>query len=559
MMRVVFVAVLMMSCALNSRAQTTDRTLDSLKNELAHASRDTHHVLLLCALGVKYSQTEPALGIEPTTQALELSKKLNYTYGTIKANNLLGRCYAIQNNFPQALKHFYAALGTAQQIENYFMTATIRVSIGAIYTYKKDYDKALEQLTTAREEYKKAGTGNLASLMINIGFLYTAEENYKAALDVYKEGLEMERQRNDITEDFIALHTNLGSTHILLNEYTQGFMYLYKAYDLAETIHNDKNAAYVSQQLGMAYYHTYMDSVTQLTDTLRNQAHTLARAEHFLLRSVALCRKLGIKEVLLLCHEDLAKIYAATGRYKDAYNERIAYSALRDSIQAISNEKAIARVEAEYLFQKSTDSLKYQHEIKDKEVKQGKIERNGAILLIVLAATSGILFINRQKLRHEKKQALVEAENARIRLIATQQLEDFSRNIQDKNELIEKYAAEIEKYQDSSSNNDDPVEHGAFLQLQQSVLLTDEQWEEFKSNFEKVHSGFLARLKEKLPDLTPAEVRFMVLSKLRFTNKEMAAMLGISLQAVRNYKYRLLKKQGLTSEDAIDELIKFIS
>lgn len=95
-------------------------------------------------------------------------------------------------------------------------------------------------------------------------------------------------------------------------------------------------------------------------------------------------------------------------------------------------------------------------------------------------------------------------------------------------------------------------------QLQNSILLTEDQWEQFKFNFDKVHIGYLNRLKDKLPDLTPAETRFMVLAKLKLSNKEMAGMLGVSMQGVRNYKYRLRKKLNLPEDGDIDSLVNII-
>jgi DNA-binding CsgD family transcriptional regulator len=91
-------------------------------------------------------------------------------------------------------------------------------------------------------------------------------------------------------------------------------------------------------------------------------------------------------------------------------------------------------------------------------------------------------------------------------------------------------------------------------QLHQSVLLTDQGWEEFRQLFEQVHQGYLVRLKEKLPGLSPAEIRLMTLCKLHYTNKEMAAMLGVSTQAIRQLRSRLRRKLNLPEEIDIEEL-----
>ena len=90
------------------------------------------------------------------------------------------------------------------------------------------------------------------------------------------------------------------------------------------------------------------------------------------------------------------------------------------------------------------------------------------------------------------------------------------------------------------------------------MILTEEQWNNFKVLFEKVHKGYLKRLKEKIPSITPAEVRFMALAKLQLDAKEMGVSLGISANAVRNTWYRLRKKVGFTDTEHWDKLVEII-
>src|SRR5205085_12283299 len=94
--------------------------------------------------------------------------------------------------------------------------------------------------------------------------------------------------------------------------------------------------------------------------------------------------------------------------------------------------------------------------------------------------------------------------------------------------------------------------------LQNSVLLTDEHWRNFSRLFEKVHRGFFQRLKEKLPGLSPAETRFTALIKLQLSNKEMANMLGVGTEAMRQIRSRLKKKLNSEAEEGIEELVEKI-
>jgi DNA-binding CsgD family transcriptional regulator len=65
-------------------------------------------------------------------------------------------------------------------------------------------------------------------------------------------------------------------------------------------------------------------------------------------------------------------------------------------------------------------------------------------------------------------------------------------------------------------------------------------------------------LKEKLPDLTQAEIRLVCLTKLNLDTKEMAGILGVSFATIRQSRYRLRKKFGLSDEGGIDDLVNSI-
>ena len=71
--------------------------------------------------------------------------------------------------------------------------------------------------------------------------------------------------------------------------------------------------------------------------------------------------------------------------------------------------------------------------------------------------------------------------------------------------------------------------------------------------FDKVHPNFSNNLKEKYPTITQAELRYLMFSKLQLSNKEMAASLGISLEGVRNLKFRVKQKLKEDFEDFLKD------
>jgi DNA-binding CsgD family transcriptional regulator len=183
--------------------------------------------------------------------------------------------------------------------------------------------------------------------------------------------------------------------------------------------------------------------------------------------------------------------------------------------------------------------------------------RNSLVTGIVLLAAIGLLLVNRARIRNEKKLAEAAFENqlAEEKLRNLQnELEQFTQRMREKTSLAEKFAAELESIRRKDDHED--FEKAQTMEaLLQSSILTEDEWQHFRNLFDKVHPGYLTRLRMRLPDLTPAETRLLVLTKLQLTNKEMTAMLGIGYDAIKKTRQRLRKKLQLSGDESFDELL----
>ncbi|MEM6380985.1 MAG: helix-turn-helix transcriptional regulator, partial [Bacteroidota bacterium] len=66
---------------------------------------------------------------------------------------------------------------------------------------------------------------------------------------------------------------------------------------------------------------------------------------------------------------------------------------------------------------------------------------------------------------------------------------------------------------------------------------------------------FYRHLKEKFPKLTQGDLKLCALIKLNFSSKDVAKLMGISVESVHTTRYRLRKKLGLQREDNLTEYI----
>jgi hypothetical protein len=91
--------------------------------------------------------------------------------------------------------------------------------------------------------------------------------------------------------------------------------------------------------------------------------------------------------------------------------------------------------------------------------------------------------------------------------------------------------------------------------LTHQAILTEDDWERFKTLFEKIHPGFFIKLKESVTDITIAEQRMAALTRLHLTTKQMAALLGISPNSVNKTKQRLRQRLNLYVDSNIEEFV----
>lgn len=124
-------------------------------------------------------------------------------------------------------------------------------------------------------------------------------------------------------------------------------------------------------------------------------------------------------------------------------------------------------------------------------------------------------------------------------------LEDFTRLLLEKSKRLE----EIQQKQSGESRPIQPLEEAyhepdELNRLYYGQILTKNDWENFQLMFEKANPGFLRKLEERLPKLTAAETRLILLTRMGMGKKEIASMLGISPESVKKTGQRLRKKLG---------------
>jgi tetratricopeptide (TPR) repeat protein len=242
------------------------------------------------------------------------------------------------------------------------------------------------------------------------------------------------------------------------------------------------------------------------------------------------------------------EIYQKTGMKDSALYFGRLYMSLHDSIEA-----AVANSRLEISQMKLENERNFYNIKSLKEQRQREnTNRNLAIAGILLLAIFAILYLNhlRVKTLHQNQMILEKNKQAEMEMAAAkEQLETFTQNLVEKTALIE----QLQEQLNSASLTTEQQE--VLSKLQQATIITEDQWTDYKKLLEKIYPGFFQKLKEGFPGITVAEQRMAALSKLKLQPREIAAMLGISLESVRKTRQRLRQRLSISSEINLEDYI----
>jgi len=252
----------------------------------------------------------------------------------------------------------------------------------------------------------------------------------------------------------------------------------------------------------------------------------------------------------------LSSLKAITGNHKAAFELQRQYISLSDSINDEERSALLEDLEFRY------ESQKREQEIQLLQKEQVIITNrwlNLALGLAIVIILGVLLFDSqRRKYRIERERLAQEQQlrKSELQMVTSlleqnqQKLDEYTLNLLRKSEEVSQLEEKLNEFglkQDGSVLlNED------FSSVR---ILTEDDWDEFKSVFDSVHTGLLTRLLQSFPSLTIGEQRLFLLLKLGLTSKQISRILGVSSDTVKKSRYRLKKKLGITDSVSLQEFV----
>lgn len=370
----------------------------------------------------------------------------------------------------------------------------------------------------------------------------------------------------------IKAFNTIGNSYYKLNRHDSAGFYYHKALALAtqfkdtlltsKVLGNIGRIIYAQQNFDSAYTLFKADYHNNKLDSIYNEAANASQwmAKASLARGNTSKALSEAKESIRLLelwpngpylrdtYHTLTQVYRAMGNYDSAfyYNDR--YTALHDSL-----EKEVATSSLDISKARLNDEVsRFNIQKLNRDKKTELLWRNIIIASIIFISLMALLVVNRKRLKEKLKSesALQEKKLMEQEMnSANEQLKMFTANAIEKANLIEKLESQLKGREATTE------QRAIIAELTQQTILTDDDWIKFRALFEKLYPGFFINLKEKFTDITIAEQRMAALTRLRLSTRQIASMLGISVDSVHKSRQRLRQRFQVGTEINLDELV----
>jgi tetratricopeptide (TPR) repeat protein len=373
----------------------------------------------------------------------------------------------------------------------------------------------------------------------------------------------------------VRAFNTIGASFYIKNEYDSAIRYLRQALLMAKANEDTGLEGMVLGNIGKIFYsQANYDSAWMLfktdyhysiEDSAFNEAANASQwmAKANLARGNKIAALAEAKEALRLLrlwpngdyrrdtYYTLTQVFREIGDFDSAFYFYDRYIFLNDSLEKEVATSSLAISKARLAGEESRFKIQKLNKEKEKQL----FIRNSLIAAIVAVSLIVFLIINRERLKN--KLALEKAEREKMLMeqeiqSAKEQINSFTSHIIEKTNLIEKLEEQLNGKNTSS-------EHQILIaELSRQTILTEDDWLNFKSLFDKVYPLFFQKLRKTAPEITVAEQRMAALIKLQLTTKQMAAMLGISVDSVHKTRQRLRQRIQLVSDISIEDFISNI-
>ncbi|TXB64797.1 tetratricopeptide repeat protein [Vicingus serpentipes] len=263
--------------------------------------------------------------------------------------NNIGYLYNHQGDISNALQYYSESLKIQEEIGDDRGIAISLNNIAAIYDDQDDNKKAIEYYNRSYLKYKTLkDKRGMAESLNNIAYNYSKQSNYDLALDYNKQSLLLKEEIGD-TRGIAGSLINIGVIYDNQNKLDEAIDYYERSLHLFEKINDKSSIAKALGNLGKSY----------LNKGEVNKAFKFAN------KGLSISQEVGFPDNIKNISKVLEEIHSKKGAYKEALEMYKLHIQMRDSLNNEETQKAAAKQQAQYEYekQKAVDDAEHEKQI----------------------------------------------------------------------------------------------------------------------------------------------------------------------------------------------------
>jgi class 3 adenylate cyclase len=342
------------------------------------ALADTTQVNRLNQAAQQLRLSDAPASLARAREALQLAQATRYPQGVAEALANIGIAFRNQNQYDSALHYLLAALKANEEAQAADRVAANLNSIGSVYYFQNQPDKAKEFYERALAIYETTGNelGRAASFM-GLGVVYRPEPD--KALAYCLRASAIYDQTGNHAEKAQNLN-NIGNIYRAKGDKPKARQYFERAAEINRLLGNRQSLVVNLTNIGETY----------------QQDRDNQQAETYYLEAVRVAIAGNLKLASAQCYRRLVEFYKAQGKYelaleyldKAVENERAIYS--DEQGRQISQLQTIYETKQK---QQENDALRLANQ------RQQIVVVAGAVVLSLLGALAVVFFRGREKMR----------------------------------------------------------------------------------------------------------------------------------------------------------------
>jgi len=355
-----------------------------------------------------------------------------------------------------------------------------------------------------------------------------------------------------------VLYLNIGGCYMLENKPELAHSYYQKAMQIGNKIENK----------------SFMTSLLINESVYSLGIGNFREAESHIEKAEKLSQEIGNAEQLSLVYNVKYTIYEKEGSSEKAFHYLKKYTNQKEKILSSSKtidsyqayvEAFMASAEKELMISKQKTML---------EKRKLTITLISFIFIILLGIALSVIFYQKKKqqafvkesekealrkqLAYEKSiQQIQEEKHKEVLDAKVREVTSYSLILSNKNNVLQEILQKAGKSNEQDGNETEHFSENV-IDIVRKNLNTEVESHKFIHHFNEVHPQFFSKLKSICKDLTENNLRMCAYFKMGMSMKQVAVILNVSTETVKNARYRLKKKLMLEKDDSLDDFLRNI-